>query len=34
MIRLEKILVTLDNVGWYCDVTKVFIRQWQIQIKI
>ena len=31
LIRLEKILVILDNLGWYCDVT-VFIRQRQIQI--
>jgi len=27
-----KIMVTLDNLGWYCDVTNVFIRQRQIQI--
>jgi hypothetical protein len=32
MIRLEKILVILDNLGWYCDVTNVFSRQRQIQI--
>ena len=25
-------LVILDNLGWYCDVTNVFIRQRQIQI--
>jgi hypothetical protein len=30
--RLEKNLVILDNLGWYCDVTNVFIRQRQIQI--
>jgi hypothetical protein len=29
---LEKILVILDNLGWYCDVTNVFILQLQIQI--
>jgi hypothetical protein len=28
----EKILVILDNLGWYCDVTNMFIRQRQIQI--
>ena len=27
LIGLEKILVILDNLGWYCDVTNVFIRQ-------
>jgi hypothetical protein len=32
LIRLENILVILDNLDWYCDVTKVFIRQRQIQI--
>jgi uncharacterized membrane protein len=32
LIRLEKILVKLDNLCWYCDVTNVFIRQRQIQI--
>ena len=25
-------MVILDNLGWYCDVTNVFIRQRQIQI--
>jgi hypothetical protein len=25
-------LVKLDNLGWYCDVTNIFIRQRQIQI--
>jgi hypothetical protein len=25
-------LVILDNLGWYCDVTNMFIRQRQIQI--
>jgi hypothetical protein len=25
-------LVILDNVGWYCDVNNIFIRQRQIQI--
>ena len=28
----EKILVILDNLDWYCDVTNVFICQRQIQI--
>jgi hypothetical protein len=32
LIRREQILVILDNLGWYCDVTNVFIRQRQIQI--
>jgi hypothetical protein len=32
LIRLEKILAILDNLGWYCDVTDVFIRQRQTQI--
>jgi hypothetical protein len=32
LIRLEKILAILDNLGWYCDVSNVFIRQQQIQI--
>jgi hypothetical protein len=32
LIRLEKILVILDNLGWYCDVINAFIRQRQIQI--
>ena len=32
LIPPEKILVILDNLGWYCDVTNVFIRQRQIQI--
>jgi hypothetical protein len=31
-ICLEKILAILDNLGWYCGVTNVFIRQRQIQI--
>jgi hypothetical protein len=34
LIRLEKMLVILDNLGWYCDVNNVFIRQRQIQIVI
>ena len=25
-------LVILDNLGWYCDIDKIFIRQRQIQI--
>jgi hypothetical protein len=29
---MEKMLVILDNLDWYCDVTNVFIRQRQIQI--
>jgi hypothetical protein len=32
LIRLEKIVVILDNLGRYCDATNVFIREWQIQI--
>ena len=32
LIRLEKILAILDNLGWYCDVTNVFIHLRQIQI--
>jgi hypothetical protein len=32
LIRLENNLVILDNLGWYCDVTNVFIRQRQFQI--
>ena len=32
LIHLEKNLVILDNLGWYCDVTNMFIRQRQIQI--
>jgi len=24
-------LVILNNLGWYCDVTNIFIRQWKIQ---
>ena len=28
----EKFGYILDNLGWYCDVTNVFISQWQIQI--
>ena len=32
LIRLEKRLVILDNLGWYCDVTNMFLRQRQIQI--
>jgi hypothetical protein len=31
--RLGKCLAILDNLGWYCDVTNVFIRQRQIQIQ-
>jgi hypothetical protein len=27
LMLLEEILVILDNLGWYCDVTSVFIRQ-------
>ena len=34
LIRLEKILVILDNLGWYCDVTNILIRQRQIQIVV
>jgi hypothetical protein len=26
-IRLEKSLVILDSLGWYCDITNVFIHQ-------
>jgi len=26
-------LVILDNLSWYCDVSNIFIRQRQIQIK-
>jgi len=26
------ILVTLDNLCWYCDVANIFIRQRQIQM--
>jgi hypothetical protein len=29
---LGEILVMLDNLGWYYDVTNIFIRQRQIQI--
>jgi hypothetical protein len=25
-------MVIFDNLGWYCDVTNVFIRQRQIQL--
>jgi hypothetical protein len=32
LICLEKILVIPDNLGWYYDITNVFIRQRQIQI--
>ena len=31
LIRLEKILIILDNLGWYCDVNYIFIRQRYIQ---
>jgi hypothetical protein len=32
LIRLVKILIILDNLGWYCDVTNIFVHQRQIQI--
>jgi hypothetical protein len=32
LIRLEKKLVILHNLYWYCNVTKILIRQRQIQI--
>jgi len=32
LIRLEKIFVILDNLGWYCGVANILIRQRQIQI--
>jgi hypothetical protein len=28
----EEFFFILDNLGWYCDVTKIFISQWQIQM--
>jgi hypothetical protein len=30
----EEKLIILDNLGWYCDVTNIFIRQRLIQIVI
>ena len=27
LIRLKKMVVILDNLGWYCEVTSIFIRQ-------
>ena len=32
LICLEKKLVILDNLGWYWDVTNIFIRQRHVQI--
>jgi hypothetical protein len=31
LIRLEKIVVILDNLGWYFDVENIFIRQRHVQ---
>ena len=31
LIGLEQVII-LDNLGWYCDIANIFIRQRQIQI--
>ena len=31
LIRLEKIVVILDNLGWYFDVKNIFIGQRHVQ---